>query len=197
MLPPPAPMEVHVDRKHPDIRADDRDLRAHHGPAADDDADIKARAANIRRQDVADAHPGGRDLRPHDASRRPGEKREGGPVMDQGGRHHTAGAGHHHDRRFHAGVAQRVFQLRQIAAGQRAESGVGRRCRHARVFAHCRRDFVRDAHEGVGTVFDRDFAKPTLVDGVHSGKERADGDRVYAFLVRLLRREPGLRREVR
>ena len=154
---------IDVDRAHLHVGAGDGEFRARDRPPADDHADVEAGAADIGGQDVVGADQFAHRLRAHDAGGGPREQREHRPVVEHGGRQHAAGAGHHQHRHAHAGLAQRVFQPREIAAGHRPERGVGRRGRHPRIFADRRRNLVREADEGVGQFLTHNLAQAQLV----------------------------------
>ncbi len=142
---------------------------------------IRARAAHVERDQVAEAGRGGDVGRPDDPGRRAGQERRHRLRPGRRHRHNAAvGLGHVGDR-GHPARGQRRLEALEVPAHLRLHVGVHHRERGALVLARFRPHLVRGGHRHAGRRGLGQGARPALVGRIAVGVDEADHEPLDAL----------------
>jgi len=144
-------------------------------PAVPHEADVRARAAHVVRDEVGDTRPRSGEAALAHAAGRPGHRRaDREPSRGLDGHHSAARSDRQHPVGV-AGLEQLLLQPREIAVHQRLQVGVEHRGRESLELAVLRHDVGRERHRHLGKALAEALADGALVSGIGVGVEQADG----------------------
>lgn len=147
------------------------------------EADVRARSADVQRNDVAITNDARHPRRPDHSGGRPRIEHLHAPAMRSGAREHTAGRLHHEQSTSGRAIAEMPLKAAQVTTDQRHQIGCHHRRRRPLVFAESRQHVRRQHHGQIRIAFVHDPSHRLLVLGIPIGVQQADRKRFGLFLL--------------
>ena len=169
---------VDVDHRHAQPMAGHHAFGANHRPAALDQGDVAAGAADIDGDQVAQARQGADRLAADHSGRRAGQQQAHRPPARHPGRRDAAARRHHLQRRGHAECRQARLHVGKVAVEHRLHIGVEGGRRGALVFPIGRVDLGGERQHHLRVARGDQFRRAALMRRVGEREQKADGDRL-------------------